>query len=332
MSIINRKLPVFISALTIIVLFQPLVVSAQTNSELQTMLNKATVMIQNLASDIGVSIEENTVVNNPETESSNHSKRGGGQTDDGSEEGSDESQGGDVDFGKTSKNQQSSELQDRDQENSQSNNGNEDSDNSQEDLTKDEKRENATVASPPSNISLTQDGSTSTDTRFKLQIDGSPIPKIYSKNQMPERVRVDIALVAKNTAGATISQDSTPALYLRPEATPEWDAYDLSKLTPLSQKWAVIGPVGIVRNGDKSLKGIESQPMDVRIPLEIPLKIKTKGDIGGVSTIKAGDTWQNVPDSWMVRLIDTKNTSDPDDDVTHEITPNSEGYGFQIKS
>ena len=62
----------------------------------------------------------------------------------------------------------------------------------------------------------------------------------------------------------------------------------------------------------------------------MPLRLQTEGQIEGTATIQ-GRQWSGVPSDWTVTLIDTKGTSDPSDDVEHELTGSgSNGYEFTI--
>jgi hypothetical protein len=108
------------------------------------------------------------------------------------------------------------------------------------------------------------------------------------------------------------------------------DSRDASKLTPLTYPYAVIGPVGPTAEGDTAIKAQESRPLDQELPLEVPLRLQTEGQVEGTATIQ-GRQWSGVPSDWTITLIDTKGTSDPSDDVEHELTGSgSNGYEFTI--
>lgn len=145
----------------------------------------------------------------------------------------------------------------------------------------------------------------------------------------PDPVRIGLKLAVEE-GGEQIARDVASALSFHPEATAGPDAYDASKLTPLTYPYAVLGPVGPIAGGDTSIKAQESRPLDQELPLEVPLRLKTEGEMTGTATIQ-GHQWQGVPEDWTVTLIDTKGTADPSDDVEHELTGSgSDGYEFTI--
>lgn len=146
----------------------------------------------------------------------------------------------------------------------------------------------------------------------------------------PSRSRVHLGLeLTVDRAGTRIARDEASSLYFHPEATTGEDAFDASKLTPLTYPYAVIGPVGPHAEGDTAIKAQESRPLDQELPLEVPLRLQIGGEIDGTATIQ-GRRWQGVPSDWTVTLIDTKGTADPDDDVEHELTGSGPGYEFII--
>ena len=145
-----------------------------------------------------------------------------------------------------------------------------------------------------------------------------------------DHVRIGLSLEVENSEGAEIARDVASALYFHSEATAGMDSRDASKLTPLTYPYAVIGPVGPTAEGDTAIKAQESRPLDQELPLEVPLRLQTEGQVEGTATIQ-GRQWSGVPSDWTITLIDTKGTSDPSDDVEHELTGSgSNGYEFTI--
>ncbi|WP_022834500.1 T9SS type A sorting domain-containing protein [Salisaeta longa] len=138
----------------------------------------------------------------------------------------------------------------------------------------------------------------------------------------------DVALIAftleaRDSTGTLIAQDAGTNLLFYKEASFGWDPYDASKLTPLSDSYAVSAFV-TERNGDPHyLKAQESVPY--RLTDEGytgTLDIVTEGIADATFTLKIG-TWYQVPVDWTVRLIDTKRTTDPADDTFVVLTPSS---------
>ena len=147
----------------------------------------------------------------------------------------------------------------------------------------------------------------------------------------PHHVHLGLGMTVENSSGTEIARDEAASLYFHPNATTGDDAFDASKLTPLTSRYAVIGPVGPTGEGT-AIKAQESRPLNAELPLEVPLRLKTEGDISGTAHLRAA-RWEGVPSDWTVTLVDTKGTSDPGDDEEYELTASdTTGYAFQISS
>jgi hypothetical protein len=152
------------------------------------------------------------------------------------------------------------------------------------------------------------------------------------KSQAPGRepARIGFKLTVENSDGTQVARDEAASLYFHPDATPEADGFDASKLTPLTYPYATIGPVGPTAAGDTAIKAQESRPMDAESPLEVPFQMQTAGSIEGTARLRATQ-WHKVPSDWSLTLIDTKGTADPDDDVETALTrSDASGYTFEI--
>lgn len=152
------------------------------------------------------------------------------------------------------------------------------------------------------------------------------------KSRAPGRepARIGFKLTVENSDGTQVARDEAASLYFHPDATPEADGFDGSKLTPLTHPYATIGPVGPTAAGDTAMKSQESRPMDAESPLEVPFQMQTAGSIEGTARLRATQ-WHKVPSDWSLTLIDTKGTADPDDDVETALTrSDASGYTFEI--
>ena len=145
-----------------------------------------------------------------------------------------------------------------------------------------------------------------------------------------EPALIGFKLTVENSGGTQVARDVAASLYFHPEATPEADDFDASKLTPLTYPYATVGPVGPTAAGDTAIKAQESRPMDAESPLEVPFRVQTAGSIEGTARLRATQ-WHKVPSGWAVTLIDTKGTKGPDDDVETALTRSgASGYTFEI--
>ena len=155
---------------------------------------------------------------------------------------------------------------------------------------------------------------------------------IGSKTRDPDPsdfARLGFKLTVTNDRGRQIARDAAATLHFGKRATPVWDAFDASKLIPLSKRYAIIGPVGRIRSDSVAMKAVESRPMPGRSDTVVPMRLSRSGGVTGTARLET-DGWTGVPDHWSVTLIDTKGTSAPDDDKRTEISPES-GYTFTLE-
>ncbi|PSQ81498.1 MAG: hypothetical protein BRD46_02045 [Bacteroidetes bacterium QS_8_68_15] len=168
-------------------------------------------------------------------------------------------------------------------------------------------------------------GQTATDTTER-----DIVGDTRAAEQGQEPTRIGFKLTVENSDGTQVARDEAASLYFHPDATPEADGFDASKLTPLTYPYATIGPVGPTAAGDTAIKAQESRPMDADSPLEVPFKMQTAGSIEGTARLRATQ-WYEVPSDWSLTLIDTKGTADPDDDEETALTrSDASGYTFKI--
>jgi hypothetical protein len=143
--------------------------------------------------------------------------------------------------------------------------------------------------------------------------------------------KIGLAMTVTDESGRQVARDAAASVVFHQEAGDDWDAFDASKLSPLTGRYAVLGPIGTTKDGTFGMKAVESRPRTLTEPLEIPLRLQTEGQIAGTARIGV-DGWKDVPEGWAVTLIDTKRTDDPRDDTEHEISPDGPVYSFGIGS
>ncbi|NBC86435.1 MAG: T9SS type A sorting domain-containing protein [Bacteroidetes bacterium] len=154
---------------------------------------------------------------------------------------------------------------------------------------------------------------------------------VGSKSTATDRsVRVPLQLTVTNDTGDQVARDEAASLYFHPDATEGWDAFDASKLTPLTSRYALIGPVGALRDtaAAPAIKAQESRSADVEDVMTIPFALQTEGDLTGQARVQVSD-WSEIPGTWSLTLIDTRGTPDTRDDVQHGLTQGS-AYTFPL--
>lgn len=147
-----------------------------------------------------------------------------------------------------------------------------------------------------------------------------------SKERAAESTLIDLKVVAKTSEGEEIMRDEAASLLFHTGASAGWDRYDATKLTPPTSQYAVMGPVGTGRDTSLSMKAQESRPFPSVEDVEIPLGLEVK-NYDGPLVVSLSDV-VNVPESWTVKLVDTKGTADPGDDEEHLLQVGGDGYEF----
>lgn len=125
--------------------------------------------------------------------------------------------------------------------------------------------------------------------------------------------------------GALVARDDTPQLLFRPDATDGWDVWDASRPAAVQRTGAALGFVGD-RAGQPVATSIESRPF-LRKSLIVPLDLRA--NVPGTYILRA-PTWTNVPADWTVTLHDTKATPAVIDDAVVPLTPDGDGYAFDV--
>lgn len=152
-----------------------------------------------------------------------------------------------------------------------------------------------------------------------------------SATSTAEAGQIKLRLQVHNSDGDLVARDRAASLYFRSGADSTWDAFDAPKLTPFESSYATIAVKGAGRDGGAALKAQESQPYAISERVTFPLTF-TANNVKGRATISASGWW-SIPSNWTLTLVDTKGTSDPDDDVEHVLGRDGRNpYTFTVES
>jgi len=152
---------------------------------------------------------------------------------------------------------------------------------------------------------------------------------ITQKESDEQEILVNFRVTAKGEDGSVVHQDDAANLRFQPSVSKGWDRYDATKLTPLKNAYAVVGPVGTGRNQDTTMKAQESRPIP-QGQVTIPLGVKTQNYSGTLSLSLARTV--NLPETWTMTLVDTKGTAQTDDDVEFVLGEKESEYKFDVSS
>lgn len=126
---------------------------------------------------------------------------------------------------------------------------------------------------------------------------------------------ISFSLNGVDSEGLEIS-DTATRMYFSENGSTDWDLFDLTKLTPLSDRYALISIRGD-RNGEMVNKVVDSNPLEFHGTLEAPLSLDLL-NVTGDFTLAAD--FNEIPESWTVTLYDN---------VTGETTNlRSSSYSF----
>jgi len=141
---------------------------------------------------------------------------------------------------------------------------------------------------------------------------------------------ITFRVTARAEDGSVLHQDNAANLRFHPSASVGWDRYDATKLTPLKSEYAVVGPVGMGRAQDTTMKAQESRPLPSDGEVTIPLGLKTQ-NYSGVLSLGLDQT-SNLPKDWTMTLVDTKGTAQTGDDVEFVLGEGDSEYKFRVGS
>jgi hypothetical protein len=130
----------------------------------------------------------------------------------------------------------------------------------------------------------------------------------YKENGASDRL-LQLELDGISSDGQVRTRDLAAVVYFNQGASFEWDAFDASKLLPLSYNAATLGFWG-ERSGERNLQSQLSLPMELDGPVEIPVQLDVQ-NMGGTFTVSLAD-FRNIPDSWNIVFVDTQTGSETD--------------------
>ncbi|MCH8559060.1 MAG: T9SS type A sorting domain-containing protein [Balneolia bacterium] len=123
------------------------------------------------------------------------------------------------------------------------------------------------------------------------------------ENEAPLAGQIEFMLEGFGDGTATaLTRDRSAILYFHEQALNDWDSWDASKLSPLSNAWATVSFLG-ERNEQPVLKAQHSLPFELVKSYEIPLNIQAQHISGSFRL-----SWpviSNLPDNAEFILLDT---------------------------
>ncbi|PEN15322.1 hypothetical protein CRI94_03325 [Longibacter salinarum] len=131
----------------------------------------------------------------------------------------------------------------------------------------------------------------------------------HSASSPPKRI--ELRLIAQETDGNVVAYDKAAWIRFTDRSSTDWDVFDAAKYTPLASRYVTLAPLGRLHDGSVGPKAVESLPIPDD-PVTVDLQVLSQG-VSARLDIHVAAT-QNIPDSWIIELIDTKGTADTSDD------------------
>ncbi len=128
--------------------------------------------------------------------------------------------------------------------------------------------------------------------------------------------RIGLALTGQSTSGLVVHDEAATVLF-REGARIGWDAYEVSKLVPLTDQYATVSLVG-ERQGEPIALAVASYPAVLSQPLDIPLQLEGRAFAGELTL--AWPVWDAIPSSWNLVLVDYERGKRVDMRQTHTYT------------
>jgi hypothetical protein len=129
--------------------------------------------------------------------------------------------------------------------------------------------------------------------------------------------------------GDTVSTDEAAEVMFYEKASEGWGRYDATKLAPFNWSYATISPLSPAGDSLKRTAQVGLPWPSSAAPIEVPLDL-TAVNLSGKGVLQLADALQ--ADGWAVKLVDTRGTSDPGDDVTRTLQREGGGYRFSLSS
>lgn len=142
--------------------------------------------------------------------------------------------------------------------------------------------------------------------------------------------RVGLRLSGVTASGAA-TNDEAAVLYVSADATEGWDAFDASKLAPLSAPSATLALRGVDATGQTKALAQRSLPDNLAGPVAVPVTFSATE--AGRYTVSVS-TFEHVPATWEVRLSDldagTETALSPGTSYTFESGPGAHDARFVL--
>lgn len=191
-------------------------------------------------------------------------------------------------------------------------------------------------------LSRTASGSGDTQVTFRAsgRADGADPSFVGTRAQEEDgesrktRHRIPLRLVVENDQGRTLALDRAAAVLFHENATRGRDRFDAPKYEPMASPFATVAPVA---PDGQTLHAQESRPLPNGQTASVPVDVRSEGVNGTFRLFipsggEASAETPSIPEGWTVRLVDTKGTADPSDDVQTPLVPGGPAYTFSVDS
>jgi hypothetical protein len=116
-----------------------------------------------------------------------------------------------------------------------------------------------------------------------------------------EPVSIALSLEGASDDGQTVTDYASQMRFIE-GATNGWDLHDLSKLRGFNHSFAAVSFVG-EKNSQPNLQVIDSRARELQEMIEVPVNVTAEGFSGD---FELSASLENIPDNWVVRLVDTE--------------------------
>ena len=130
---------------------------------------------------------------------------------------------------------------------------------------------------------------------------------------------IGLQLLKYDSSNNETVADRAAALYFGNDAEAGWDNWDVQKLIPLRPNYAILGIKGF-KGAESVLQAEQSQPITMTSPMKFKVTVSGPGAPG--KKILRWPLWENIPESWTIKLKDLKTGSvvDMRTDSLYEFT------------
>lgn len=131
----------------------------------------------------------------------------------------------------------------------------------------------------------------------------APRAQTASAGAPPAYRRLPLRLTATDAAGRVVAHDAAATLFFHEDAADGWDAYDATKLSPLSGA-ATLAFVGAKGAEQERRKAQESRAFQPEGAVEVPLAVTAAAEAAAHELAWPQRAWENIPDGWALTLTD----------------------------